>query len=29
MNFDKIIELSHVLTPGKEEFVLEIEIKNA
>ena len=28
MNFDKMIELSHVLTPGKEEFVLEIEIRN-
>jgi len=28
MNLDELIELSHVLTPGKEEFVLEIETKN-
>jgi arylformamidase len=28
MKLDELIELSHVLTPGEEEFVLEIETKN-
>ena len=28
MNLNKLIELNHVLTPGEEEFVLEIETKN-
>ena len=28
MNLNELIELSHVLTPGEEEFVLEIETKN-
>jgi len=28
MNLNELIELNHVLTPGKEEFVLEIETKN-
>jgi arylformamidase len=28
MNFKNLIELSHVLTPGEEEFVLDIETKN-
>jgi arylformamidase len=28
MDYKNLIELSHVLTPGKEEFVLEIETKN-
>lgn len=28
MDFDNVIELSHVLTPGEEEFTLEIETKN-
>ncbi len=28
MNLNELIELNHVLTPGEEEFVLEIETKN-
>jgi arylformamidase len=28
MKLDELIELSHILTPGEEEFVLEIETKN-
>jgi arylformamidase len=28
MDLKNLIELSHVLTPGQEEFILEIEIKN-
>ncbi len=28
MNFTNLIELNHVLTPGEEEFVLDIETKN-
>jgi len=28
MKLDELIELNHVLTPGEEEFVLEIETKN-
>ena len=28
MNFKNLIELSHVLTPGEEEFILEIKTKN-
>lgn len=28
MNLNELIELNHVLTPGQEEFVLEIETKN-
>ena len=28
MNFKNLIELSHVLTPGEEEFTLDIETKN-
>jgi arylformamidase len=29
MDLKNLIELSHILTPGEEEFVLEIETKNA
>ena len=28
MKFEELIELNHILTPGKEEFILDIETKN-